>query len=110
MEVLMRLKTTPALLAMVGLLLVAWSCNVQPGGAGESQAAPPPDPTAKLEPEPGHKTKAPDRATARRRVRPIQPAKVTGPKASKPAPLPKADKTLAIFHSGNIDGEVDPCG
>ena len=50
----MRFKTTPALLAIGGLLLVAWSCNIQPaGGDSDPQAAPPAPPTAKLKPEPG---------------------------------------------------------
>lgn len=109
----MRYKTIPALTAGAGLLLLAWSCNVQPGGAGsEPQAEPntPSSPMAKLKPEPGFNKGAPNAASNRRRVKPIQPVNLTGPKASKPAPLPKADKILAIFHSGNVDGEVDPCG
>lgn len=109
----MRHKTTPALTAIAGLLLVAWSCNVQPGGAGsEPQAEPnsPASPMAKLKPERGFNKRASKAAATRRRMKPIQPVNLTGPKASKPAPLPKADKILAIFHSGNVDGEVDPCG
>ena len=109
----MRYKTAPALMAIGGLLLVAWSCNIQPGGAGSEPEALPstdPSPSAKLKPERGVRKRDPGPAATRRRMKPIQPVKLTGPKASVPAPLPKADKTLAIFHSGNTDGEVDPCG
>lgn len=108
----MRHKTTPALTAISGLLLVAWSCNIQPGGVGNEPQAEPstPAPSAKLMPEPGAQKRGPGSAATRRRMKPIQPLKLAGPKESKPAPLPKADKTIAIFHSGNVDGEVDPCG
>ncbi len=109
----MRNRVTPALMAIGGLLLVAWSCNLQPGGeATEPQAQPTASssPSAKLKPEPGVHKRTPDGTKSRRRMRPIQPVNVKGPKASKPAALPKADKILAIFHSGNVDGEVDPCG
>jgi len=111
----MQHKTTPALAAIAGLVLVAWSCNIQPGGAGTEPQAEPgaaQAPSAKLkpEPEPGVQKQDPRSPANRRRMKPIQPVKLTGPKASKPAPLPKADKTLAIIHSGNVDGEVDPCG
>lgn len=109
----MRHKTTPALVAIGGLVLVAWSCNIQPGGAGtEAQAVPgtAPEPSAKLKPERGVQNQDPRSPANRRRMKPIQPVNLTGPKASKPAPLPKADKILAIFHSGNVDGEMDPCG
>lgn len=109
----MRYKTTPALTAIAGLLLVAWSCNVQPGGASsEPQAEPNPglSPMAKLKPERGFNKRARNTGATRRRAKPIQPVKLEGPRATRPAPLPKADKTLAIFHSGNVDGEVDPCG
>jgi hypothetical protein len=113
MEEDMRNKMTPALMATAGLLLVAWSCNVQPGGVGKEPEVLPkvaPAPSAELKADRGDRARKSDRASARRRMKPIQPVKLTGPKASKPAPLPKADKTLAIFHSGNVDGEVDPCG
>ncbi len=109
----MRNKMTPAVTAAVGLLLVAWSCNIQPGGVGKEPEALPPKaaaPSARLKAEPGARKRKPGPASARRRMPPIQPVKLTGPKESKPAPLPKADKTIAIFHSGNVDGEVDPCG
>ncbi len=108
----MRLKTIPALVASGALLLLAWSCNIQPGGSGGSQAQPDPGPApmAKLKPERGFEKRDRGPAARRKNMKPIQPVNLTGPKASKPAPLPKADKILAIFHSGNIDGEVDPCG
>ena len=109
----MRYKTTPVVTATVGLLLVAWSCNIQPGGVGKEPEVVPdlaPAPSAQLKAEPGAHKRKPSPAATRRRMKPIQPVKLTGPKESKPAPLPKADKTLAIFHSGNVDGEVDPCG
>jgi len=109
----MRYKMTPALMAALGLVLVAWSCNIQPGGVGKAPEALP-DPvtasSAELKAEPGAHKRKPGSASAKRRMKPIQPVKLTGPKESKPAPLPKADKTIAIFHSGNVDGEVDPCG
>jgi hypothetical protein len=30
--------------------------------------------------------------------------------AEEAAPLPKADQRIAIFHSSNVEGELDPCG
>jgi hypothetical protein len=106
------MRTTPALAAIGGLLLLAWSCNVQPGGAGPEPAAEPPGtaPSARLKPEPGAAGQGATAAASRRRLEKIQPIHVPGPKASTPAPLPRADKVLAVFHSGNVDGEVDPCG
>lgn len=108
----MRYKTTPALVAIGGLLLVAWSCNIQPGGSGGPQAEPDPGPPpmTALQAERGFEKRQRNNKVNRKRMKPIQPVKLTGPKESKPAPLPKADKVLAIFHSGNVDGEVDPCG
>ena len=109
----MRLPKILALAASSGALLWALSCSVQSGGGGAdpaAQAGEAPAPGAKLAPE-RHKarTTRPDRRT-QRRLPPIQPTKVEGPKESKPAPLPKADKIITLWHSGNVDGEIDPCG
>ncbi len=108
----MRHRTTPALVAIAGLLLVAWSCNVQPGGKGSEPTAEPntgASPMAKLKPE-GRFNKRARGAASRRRMKPIQPVKLGGPRGSKPHPVPKADNTRRIFDSGDVDGEVDPCG
>ena len=109
----MRLPKVLVLAASSGALLWALSCSVQPGGGSgdpAAQAGEAPDPGAKLAPEPGKSPTARKDHRVRRRMPPIQPAKVEGPKAAKPAPLPKADKIVAIWHSGNVDGEIDPCG
>jgi hypothetical protein len=99
--------------------LAAWACNVQPPGEGKPLAAPP---EARLAPEPGtpgaraNRERVNDRRGDREGVRRLRvdkrprPYRPTGPQASKPAPLPKADKVVAIFHSGNVEGELDPCG
>ncbi len=101
----MRHTSIPALVAAGGLLVFSWSCDVQPGG----KASEPPafnTPAAKLQPEPAMTA----RQRAPRRLKPIQPLSIKGPKATKAAPLPRAGKVVAIFHSGNVDGELDPCG
>ncbi|MFH2005541.1 MAG: hypothetical protein ABI333_03030 [bacterium] len=107
----MRTPKTTAWAVLGSVLLAAYACDVQPGRSGGPAEAPgvvaPVEPSAKLKPEPRHPVKP---VTKRPPIQPAAPASVEGPKDTKPAPLPKADKVLAIFHSGNVDGELDPCG
>lgn len=97
------------------LVLVAYACNVQPGGPGlpaseraepalaPEPASPRPVPVTRAEPE----RVAPQVIAPAPRRAPEPPA---GPMATEAAPLPKVDQRIAIFHSSNVEGELDPCG
>jgi hypothetical protein len=111
LEVPMFLGRRLTLATLGSLLVIAYACNIQPS---DRPAPPPPgdEPKAKLQPERGA-------ATAEKR--PAEPPKFgvkqgakdaapAGPLATAPSPLPKADKVIALFHSGNVEGELDPCG
>ena len=99
--------------ALGPLALLIAGGNVQPSGDG-----PPPLARTSLEPETASGPEASDRprpaarraAEAKQARQARKPPLPSGPRAVKAAPLPKADKVLAIFHSGNVEGEIDPCG
>lgn len=106
---LLRILATHWVLGASALL---WACNMQPSGGGGGAPAPAlsPDPAASgtVRSEP-----APEQRYAPRRARPLAPVprvRPTGPQASQPAPLPRDGVRVAIFHSGNVEGELDPCG
>lgn len=96
-------------------VLATYSCNVQPGGdPGQSSSG---APAPSLTPErPQTATRvipaAPERIAPRvQAVAPNAPdPQPTGPMATEPAPLPPSEQRIAIFHSSNVEGELDPCG
>lgn len=102
--------------AALGASALLWACSMQPSGGGGGGGAP----TPTLSPEPGVASGTARVPTPRqrraglspaRRLAPLPPVpRATGPQASKPAPLPTDGTLVDIFHSGNVEGEFDPCG
>lgn len=110
------LVSTLRLLPTLGLMALAgYSCNVQPGGdpgQSSSGARAPSLAPESAQPEARMSTSAPARMAPR--VQAVAPAapdpRPTGPVATEAAPLPPSDQRIAIFHSANVEGELDPCG
>jgi len=106
------------LFAVGATALTAWACNVQPKTeSGPASSSPEP----RLTPEPGVHTGNTARSPVSEPARPRAdrryvhklakiPPPPKGPQDKAPKPLPKADKVIAVFHSGNMEGELDPCG
>jgi hypothetical protein len=96
-------------LALVGLFGLM-GCNIQPARpdapppAVKATSTPPADTapavTAKapVAPEPGATPPAPAEAPP------------SGERAEAAAPLPARDAVIAIYHTGNVEGSVEPCG
>lgn len=114
----MNTKFLTATVAGAGLLIGTLSCNMQPGGEGQPPTS---ESSAMLSAEPGVRKDGLDRKVRkprrqrdpnrkRRKLEPIKPIVVSGPKETAAAALPKADQQIAIFHSANVEGELDPCG
>lgn len=115
----MRIAPRHLLTAMGGLVLVTYACNAQPGGIGppssgtsgptpaseQTSVEPTPSPVLQSVPRP-----APPKTTPQAGAQAPVEASPLGPMATEPTPLPKADQRIAIFHSSNVGGELDPCG
>lgn len=117
----MRIANLLLLLALGGLSFVAWACEEQPArqrpsppGASTPSptaepgvTAPPQSPAVRPAPEErAHEDTRPAPATAS--VRPA--VRPSGPMDTEAVALPRADQRIAIFHSSNLEGEIDPCG
>lgn len=103
------MSTRNGLRAALALLLFAGlACNMQPGEAPQTSAASPapsPEPTAST--RSAREERPPPAREAPRQEKGAQP---TGPTAERPAPLPRGDKVVTLFHTGNVEGSLDPCG